>query len=379
MLLSLQPKPLLFTADSVSPAKSYAQQKYTLSIIDTFYSLALIFIFLASGLSSFLEGSLRNVGLSGVLLTATYVLIIYLLYYLLSLPLNFYASFTVEHKFNLSRQSPGSWWKDQLKSGILAYLISLILILFFYWILSAFKHWWLVISIFWIVFSVILAKLTPVLIIPLFFKYKKLEDEVLRQRIFELAEKMQIKLMEVSQIDFSKKTLKANAAFTGMGKTKRVLLADTLKDKYTYDEVAVILAHEFAHYRLKHIFKLMALNALIALGIFYLIFQTSFYTLNIFKLDSLAQLSSLPLVFLYFMILGIMAGPLEAYFSRRFEKAADSLALKVTADREAFISLMEKLAAQNLADRHPHPLIKFFFFNHPPIDERIEIAKTEII
>ena len=265
---------------------------------------------------------------------------------------------------------------DQLKSGVLSYVLALILILSFYWILGRFSQWWLVTSIFWIVFSVVLAKLAPVLIIPLFFKYKKLEDEVLRERIFNLASRMQIKLMDVFQIDFSKKTLKANAAFTGMGRTKRVLLADTLKDKYTHDEVEVILAHEFAHYRLKHMIKLIAVNSLLILGLFYLIFKTSVYALGIFKLNSLLQLSSLPLVFLYFILFGIILQPLEAFVSRRFEKDADLLALRVTGSKEAFISLMEKLAAQNLADRNPHPIIKAFFFTHPPIDERIKIAKS---
>ncbi|MDP2928037.1 MAG: M48 family metallopeptidase [Candidatus Omnitrophota bacterium] len=357
-------------------AKSYSHQRYTLSIIDTIYSIALLLIFLGSGLSLFLEDFLKSFGLPNYLLIAVYLLVISFLYYLLNLPLNFYTSFGLEHKFNLSKQRPRAWWIDQLKSGILAYIISLILILSFYWILGKFNQWWLVISIFWIVFSVVLAKLAPVLIIPIFFKYKKLEDEALRQRIFNLAAKMQVKLMEVFQIDFSKKTLKANAAFTGMGKTKRVLLADTLKDKYTYDEVEVILAHEFAHYRLKHIIKLIAVNSLVTLGLFYLIFKTSIYTLGIFKLNSLIQLSSLPLVFLYFIFFGVLMQPFEAYLSRRFEKDADLLALKVTGAKDAFISLMEKLAEQNLADRSPHPLIKFFFFTHPPIDERIKIAKS---
>jgi len=355
-------------------AKSYSHQKYTLSIIDTFYSIALLLIFLGSGLSLRLEDFLKSSGLPGYLLIAVYLLAVSFLYYLFSLPLNFYASFTLEHKFNLSKQKPGDWAADQLKSGILAYLFSLILILAFYWVLGKFNQWWLVISLIWIVFSVVLAKLAPVLIIPLFFKHKKLDDQSLRQRIFNLAAKMQVKLTDVFEIDFSKKTLKANAAFTGMGKTRRVLLADTLKDKYTEDEVEVILAHEFAHYRLKHIIKLIALNSLVTLGLFYLIFRTSVYTLAVFKLDSLTQLASLPLVFLYFMLFGIMAQPLEAYISRGFEKEADLLALKVTGAKEAFISLMEKLAAQNLADRSPHPLIKFFFFSHPPIDERIKLA-----
>ena len=356
-------------------AKSYSHQKYFLSIIDTFYSIALILVVLGSGLCFPLENLIKSFGLPGYLSIAVFLLVILVLYYLLSLPLNFYAGYTLEHKFSLSKQKISSWLIDQLKSGILGYIIFLILILGFYWVLGNFDQWWLVISILWIVFSVVLAKLTPVLIIPLFFKYKKLEDEVLRQRIFNLAQKMQVKLMDVFEIDFSKKTLKANAAFTGMGKTKRVILADTLKDKYSHDEVEAILAHEFAHFQRKHILKLIAINSLLTLGLFYLIFKTNVYFLGAFKLSSLAQLASLPLVFLYFALFGIILQPLEAYVSRRFEREADALALKTTQNKEAFISLMDKLASQNLADRNPHPLIKFFFFDHPPIDERIKTAK----
>ena len=356
-------------------AKSYSYQKYTLSIIDTFYSIALILVFVGSGFSLFLEGLIKGINLPDYLSIAVFLFVVSVVYYLLNLPLNFYSGHSLEHKFNLSNQKIKAWWLDQLKSGVLSYVILLILILAFYWVLGKFSQWWLAISIFWIVFSVVLAKLTPVLIIPLFFKYKKLEDELLRQRIFNLAQKMQVKLLDVFEIDFSKKTLKANAAFTGMGKTKRVILADTLKDKYSHDEVEAILAHEFAHCRAKHIMKLIIINSLITLGLFYIIFKTSAYLLAVFKLSSLTQLASLPLVFLYFMLFGIMAQPLEAYISRRFEKEADRLALKTTQNKEAFISLMEKLSAQNLADRNPHPLIKFFFFDHPPIDERIQMAR----
>ncbi|MDD5561839.1 MAG: M48 family metallopeptidase [Candidatus Omnitrophica bacterium] len=355
-------------------AKNYSHQKYLLNIIDTFYSIALLLIFLGSGLSLFLEGFVKDLNQPAYLSIAIFLLIISVFYYLLNLPLSFYSGYILEHKFNLSKQGIGDWWLDQLKSGVLAYAIFLILISCFYWVLIKFSQWWLVISIFWIVFSVVLARLTPVLIIPLFFKYKKLEDEALRQRILALAGKMRVKLMDVFEIDFSKKTLKANAAFTGMGRTKRVILADTLKDKYSHDEVESILAHEFAHFQLKHIFKLIAINSLLTLGLFYLIFRTNSYFLGVFKLSSLVQLASLPLVFLYFMLFGIILQPLEAYVSRRFERQADSLALKATKNKAAFISLMDKLAAQNLADRNPHPLIKFFFFDHPPIDERIEMA-----
>jgi len=357
------------------PAKSYSHQKYTLAIVDIFYSITLILIFLGSGFSLWLESMLKNFNLPKHLLVAAFLLISSIIFYVFNFGFNFYGSFILEHKFNLTKQKLGTWCIDQLKSAAISYIISLILILFFYWVLSKFNQWWMVISIFWIIFSVVLAKLTPILIIPIFFKYKKLDDWILRQRILDLASKMRIKLLDVFEIDLSKKTLKANAAFCGIGKTKRVLLADTLKDKYSHDEIEVILAHEFAHYQLKHIIKLLFLNSFVTLGLFYLIFKTSVYTLGIFRLNSLTQLASLPLVFLYFILFGIIMQPLEALISRRFEREADSLALKVTRTKEAFISLMEKLAAQNLADRNPHPLIKFFFFDHPPIDERIKIAK----
>lgn len=356
-------------------AKSYSRQKYALSIIDIIYSIALILIFLGSGLSLSLEVFLKSSGLPKYLLSPVFFLAISLLYYLLNLPFNFYSSFILEHRFNLTKQKIGAWQLDQLKGAVLAYTISLILILTFYWVLGRFNQWWLVISAFWIIFSIVLAKLTPILIIPLFFKYKKLEDEILRQRILNLAAKMGVVILDVFEIDLSKKTLKANAAFTGLGKTRRVLLADTLKDKYSHDEIEVILAHEFAHYRLGHILKLIAVNSLVTLGLFYLIFRTSGNALSIFKLNSLIQLAGLPLIFLYFILFGIIMQPLEAFVSRFFEREADDLALKITCAKEAFISLMEKLAEQNLADRNPHPLIKFFFFDHPPIDERIRMAK----
>jgi STE24 endopeptidase len=221
-----------------------------------------------------------------------------------------------------------------------------------------------------------LAKLTPVLIIPLFFKYKILSDNTLRERIINLADKMKIKILDVFEIDFSKKTLKANAAFVGMGKTKRVILADTLKDKYTYDEIGVILAHEFAHYRLKHLLKLLLVNSIGIIFSLYLIFKTNRYILGLFGLGSIYNISALPIILIYLVAFSIVVTPFENYLSRKFETNADIMALQVTGLKGGFISMMDKLAAQNLADRNPSKIIKIFFFDHPPIDERIEMAKS---
>jgi STE24 endopeptidase len=187
---------------------------------------------------------------------------------------------------------------------------------------------------------------------------------------------MKIKILDVFEIDSSKKTVKANAGLVGWGKTRLVILADTLKEKYSPDEIEVILAHEFSHYKLKHLVKLVLIGALTTILCFYLIFKTSAYALSLFNLSSLSDIASLPLVFLYFILFGIVMQPWENYLSRRFEKNADSLAIKSSGLKQAFISTMDKLATQNLADRSPHPIIKLFFFDHPPIDERIKMAES---
>jgi len=365
-------------------AKQYSTIKYSLSIIETLYILILLLIFLASGLSKILTNNILKFSANNYLAVPAYILTICLGYYLLNLPLNFYSSYVLEHRFSLSRQKIKDWVSDQVKAGIISYIIAIILIGAFYYILKHFANtWWLVISLFWIFFSLILARLTPTIIIPLFFKYKKLSDDNLRNRIMGLADKMKVNpasarrgWVDVFEIDFSKKTLKANAAFVGWGKTRRVILADTLKDKYTYDEIEVILAHEFAHYRLKHLLKLILINSIATILTFYIIYITSSRTLSIFGLTSLSDIAALPVIFLYFILFGIITQPLENFFSRRLEKNADKAALNITGLKEAFISMMEKLASQNLADKNPHPLIKFYFFDHPSIAERIALARA---
>ncbi len=358
-------------------AKKYSTFKYTFAIIDIVYLLALLFLSLRLGLSNDLARIVSKSVINNYLTAPVYLLIVYIIYYILDFPLNFYSSFILEHKFSLSHQKISDWLGDQFKAGIISYLISLICLEVFYYVLRRQPDfWWLIVSFFWIFFTLVLVKLTPIIIIPLFFKYKKLSDESLRQRIIDLANKMKVKILDVFEIDFSKKTLKANAAFVGVGNTRRVILADTLKDKYTQDEIVAILAHEFSHYRLRHLIKLALISSCATILLFYLIFKTSHYFLNFFGLSSLTDIAALPAIFIYLVLFGFITEPLQNYTSRRFERDADLLALETTGLPDTFISMMEKLSRQNLADRNPHPLIKFLFFDHPPIDERIAMAKS---
>ncbi len=357
-------------------AKRYAHRKYALSIFETVYFLILLYAVAASGISQGLVQRLYAGTGMRIFIMPLYLAILLIAYFIVNFPFNFYGSFILEHSFALSKQGFGQWLLDEMKSGLVAFCIGLVLIGAFLYTAAHFPAtWWMLAGFFWIAFSLILAKLAPVVIIPLFFKYKKLTDEVLRRRILALGEKMKVRVMDVFEIDFSKKTVKANAAFTGFGATKRVILADTLKEKYSYDEIEVILAHEFAHYKLKHIFKLIVVNSLATMGSFYVIYRTSGRVLAAFGLSSPADLASLPVIFLYFAVFGIVMQPFQAWLSRIMERNADKMALETTGAADAFISMMEKLSSQNLSDRHPHPVIKFFFFDHPPTDERIAMAR----
>ncbi|MDD5255622.1 MAG: M48 family metallopeptidase [Candidatus Omnitrophica bacterium] len=358
-----------------TPAQRYAYARYAFAITDTAFLCAALLVFQASGLSALLAQKTTLLYPHRFYSLLAYTGVSFLGYSLLAFPLHFFQSFVLEHRFQLSRQRFGAWLLDRCKEGAISYLIIMVLLCVFMVTAERFaRHWWLLLSLFWVFFSVLLAQIAPLVLIPLFFKCRKTEDQGLRQKVLDLAAKMRIKLLDVYEFDLSSKTIKANAALTGMGRSRRVLVADTLKANYTHEEIGVIIAHELAHHKLRHIPKLIAVNGASTLALFYLVYKTSPALLRYFAVPSLVDLGALPLLMLYALAFAVVTQPLGNFISRQFERNADACALRVTGDYGAFISAFQKLSAQNLADHAPHPLIKFFFFDHPPIDERIATA-----
>jgi STE24 endopeptidase len=357
-------------------ARRYSSIKYCLAISQTVFFLLFLFVFMGLGLSRGLAHAITKLRISDLYSLPLYLFAFSMAYAILSFPLSFYQGFILEHQFGLSRQGIKDWFVDQAKAGILGYVFILLLLAVFGVIVKNNpRDWWWISGLGWFFVTVVMARLVPVFIIPLFFKYTRLSDEGLRQRIIRLAREMKIVLMDVFEIDMSRKTTKANAGLTGWGKSRRVILGDTLISDYTADEIEVILAHEFSHYKLRHIIKLILLNTCGIILSFYLMFKTGGWALSALGIPSWAGVQAVPLIFLYFSVFSLFTQPCENYFSRGFERGADSMALKYTGKKEAFISAMDKLANQNLSDRDPHPLIKFFFFDHPPIAERIAAAR----
>lgn len=352
-------------------AKKYAGIRYKLAIIDMVYVLFLLLILQMSGINAALKSFCFALTPSEVFRVAIYSAALFTGYAILSFHIDFYRSFLLEHRFNLSKQKITSWLLDYVKGNLLGFIVFIVLMECFFFFVRGFPYaWWWMSAVFWIFLTVVIARVFPVLVIPLFFKYKKIEDNELRQAILALAGKMNVKILDVFQIDYSRKTVKANAAFVGLGSSKRVLLTDTLLGgKFQLKEIEMILAHEFAHYRLKHILKMVAMSAFAILVIFYIFFLLDKQGL------AAANIANLGTWIFIFMLFEIVTKPFINWVHRTMERNADKAAIRTVGDKNVFISMMEKLSEQNLSEKKPPLLAKIFFYDHPPIEERIELAR----
>lgn len=309
---------------------------------------------------------------------------------LIGLPLSFIGGFCVEHAFKLSNQSFIAWAWDQIKEFLLSTLIMLPIIISIYALIRfSSGYWWLWTAIMICSITLFFAKFAPVFLLPLFYKLEPIENEELTSRLTELCAQVKIKLTGLFELKLSEKTKAANAAFTGLGKTKRVLLGDTLLDNFELDEIETVLGHELGHYYYKHILWMILMQmALIFCG-FFMVHQVlsliTFYQGQMDVLRKIADLLSyqtlfdyrnLPMFMVVFSSISFLLFPLNNMLSRYFERQADRFAIQLTSKKAAFISALRKLAKQNLANENPHPVIEFLFYSHPSIGRRIRYIET---
>jgi len=300
-----------------------------------------------------------------------------LLHWALEFPLHFYSGFILERKFRLSNQSIFAWFTDDAKRGFLSLAVFILFMQALYFFLRNFPvSWWAWIAVFWFAATVILARITPLVVIPLFFKYYPVSD-ALKTKIIELSRKCGIKVLDVYKIDFSRKTNKLNAAVVGMGPTRRVLLADNLIENFTEGEIMGVLAHEFGHHKMRHVWKILVFGALSTFVSFYVLYLVSSALAVSLGAEHVYDMGIFPAFMVVLFLVTFALAPFQNGFSRRLERKADLFALEVTQNRDVFISLMRKLAERNLADPNPPKLVKFLFYDHPPISERIKMAETK--
>lgn len=295
---------------------------------------------------------------------------------LISFPMSFYSGFILEHQYHLSNQTLGSWFWEWTKKQLLGFVISAPLVLLLYILIWNFPTtWWFLGWLGYAAFSLVMGKLFPVIIVPLFYKYSPIKDQVLKAKIEALAGRFDLKIRNISSLNLSKTTKKANAAFTGLGKTKRVILGDTLLESFSHNEIETVLAHELGHCKHHDIWKQFLFGAVLSFVGFWLAYQL----LNGFSIqlgyEGAGDVRSFPLFSLIFFIFGLIISPAGNTFSRYAENKADQFALDATRDKQSFISAMQKLSDMNLADPNPNPLIEFFLYDHPPVGKRIRMAE----
>lgn len=359
---------------SAEAAKKYNSIKVRLKLADIAFTI-LYLVFFQILVSSFLKSFSFSISHNFYYTFTMYLIGFSIIHYIINLPMHFYSGFTLEHKFNLSKERISGWLKDDIKSGVLSLAVFLIFMHALYIFLRNFETtWWIWIAIFYLFATVILVKVMPVVVIPLFFKYSSLEDER-KKWIIELSKKCGIKILDVYKIDLSKKTKKLNAAVVGLGRTRRVIVADTLLADFDRDELAGVLAHEFGHHKLRHMWKLITFSVVTTFLSYYALFLVASKLVIFLGAENIYDIKMFPAFMLVLFLAGLVILPIQNAFSRKLEKDADLFALKITDNKPAFRSLMKKLAEKNLADPNPPKLIKFLFYSHPPISERIKLAE----
>ena len=299
-------------------AKKYNNIKLAVGISEGIVSFILILLFVWLGYSRELEMYLSNYVSNPYLLFIVYLFVIGFVGSILSFPVSYYSGFYLEHKYNLSNQTFWKWILEGLKGLLVSLIIGVPILLLFYFTLNQFGDlWWLPFATLMFFVSVVLSQIFPILIFPIFYKITPIENENLKERIKKLAHNAKLKVENVYKFNMSKNTKKANAAFTGLGKTKRIILGDTMLDNYSVDEIETVIAHELGHYKKKHIIKNIIIgttSSFLTLFIIALLYKNS---ISWFGFDSITQISALPLLALWSMLIGIVQSPLGNILSAR--------------------------------------------------------------
>ncbi|HEY6906385.1 MAG TPA: M48 family metallopeptidase [Ignavibacteriaceae bacterium] len=360
-------------------SKKYNNIRLGIGIFKSVTGFLLIVAFLYFRLSTALENFLRYYISNGYLLFIAFILLIGLAGIILFFPVNYYKDYYLEHKYELSNQTFDKWIFENFKGLVVSLVIGIPILIIFYYILNKFGAlWWLPFAAILFIISVVFARLMPIILLPIFYKITPIENNELKDRITRLAEDAGIKVENVFKFNMSKNTKKANAAFTGLGKSRRIILGDTLLDKYSYDEIETVIAHEIGHYKRNHIIKNIIIGTAASFGSLFLIAYLYGISLDWFGFKSLQEVAALPLLSLWAMLVGLFETPLTNIISRKFEYEADEYAVTATSKPDAFISTLNKLTDQNLADKNPHPFVEWFFYSHPSVSNRITAIRNYI-
>jgi STE24 endopeptidase len=293
------------------------------------------------------------------------------------LPITYYGGFFLERRYGLSSQRFTGWLLNQAKSVVLVMVLGTFAAGVVYGFMRAWPDtWWLPAGAVFALLIVGLAHLGPVLLLPLFYRVEVVDRESLRLRLVALAERAGTRVLGVYQCGFARETRKANAALTGLGPTRRILVSETMLAEYSDEEIEIVLAHELAHHVHGDIWTGLALESTLIVAGLYAAARALDGSADRLGLLGSTDVAGLPLMILALETVSLVALPVAHAMSRSHERRADRVALELTRNPDAFVSAMRRLAAQNLAEERPSRIVQWLFYSHPPTRERIAAAQA---
>lgn len=359
-------------------ARDYNRARRWLEIGDLVVSFGFLIALLATGWTNTLSGLATRIGGDHYMLDLfLYVAFLSVISKVLGFGLDLY-SFRLEHRFNLSNQRLSSWIKDEIKGWVLGLVLATFLAEIVYALIRISpQYWWIIAWLIFIGLFVFFAQIAPVVLFPLFYKFAPLQNDELKERLVRLGERAGTRVRGVYEWKLSEKSKKANAALTGLGNTRRIILADTLLQNYSNDEIEAVLAHELGHHVHGHMVKMIVVQALVTLAGFWAANEVLRYAIDEQKMfQHLSDFANLPLLALVASGLSLLLMPALNAYSRFTERQADLYCWKCVANVTPYITAMEKLARQNLSESHPSRLVELLFHSHPPISKRIAAAEA---
>lgn len=355
-------------------AVEYGMTKTRVGIIEEIVSDVALLAILLSGVLPFLVTWSGRVGLSLIPAGLFFFFVPGLIHFLVELPFGYYHTFVVEERFGFNRSTLKLWIKDNIKGVIItAVLFSAIFSLLLLSIEWSPRFWWfwgfLLIS----VVQLVMAVLYPVVLAPLFNRFEPISDTELSAKIMEQMEKSGIRVKKILQMDAGTRSRHTNAYFTGIGKTKQIVLFDTLIESHTHEEILAVLAHEAGHYRKKHVPKQLLIFSFFSLAGFYATWLFIQWPLlfSTFGFSAPLPYAGIFLAAIFWQKAGFFLQPLYMAISRRFERDADKFAVDMLGSGAAMAGAMKRLAADNLSNLNPHPLYVWFHYSHPPVVQRV--------
>jgi STE24 endopeptidase len=293
---------------------------------------------------------------------------------LLTLPLKLIRGFWLPRRFGLLHQPLSGWLADQLKAALIGGALGLAAVEIVYTLLALTPLWWIVAAAIFIAAQIAMAALVPIWIVPLFYRLTPLADGGLRDRLLALARQAGVAAIGVFVADQSRKSRTANAAVVGLGRTRRIILFDTLLAEFRPDEIESVLAHELGHHAHGDMRRGLLVNSVLTIVTMWLAALGLDLGVALLGLSGPADPAGLPWLALVVTALGLVQLPLANGFSRWIEQQADDFALATTGNAHAFIGAMERLGGLNLAERRPSRLKEIFLYSHPALERRIARA-----